>query len=159
MIKKVFNIKLPKGKKTYGIKEMYNFFKISYPDQSIPYPLFVEIITRYNKRMADHLFKGEQVSLGHYIGKLRIKKVERKFYTKKIDWYQTNLLKKQGINQHVYYTEDFWLRFSWLKSVNLKNKSVYKFTPTKGPRGITSKLAKYCKSNPFAYQNFKTNPS
>lgn len=155
----VFNIKLPKNKQTYGIKEMYKFFKILYPNEDVPYALFVEVISRYNKSLVKKLFAGERVSLGHKVGCIRVKRVERKFYTKRIDWGETNKLKKQGINKHVYHTEDFWLRFSWLKGAKLKNKTVYKFTPTKGCHGITTALAKYCKENPFAYQNFKFNPS
>lgn len=156
MTKQVFNIKPNKPlKKTYGLPEMYKYFKIKYPDEKVSPLMFGEVIERYNKLLVKRLFMGERVSLGVKLGRLRIKRVERRFKKPRIDWYETNKLKKEtGISKYVYYTADFWLRFSWLKAVNLKNKTVYKFTPTKGCHGITKALAKYCREDPFAYDRF-----
>lgn len=155
----IFNIKIREGKQTYTVKEMYEYFKIAHPKEDISFTLFSEIVYRYNKLLLDQLLQGKQISLGSGLGKIKIKRVERKFNKPRIDWFETNKLKKQGINQHVYYTDDFWYRFSWFKGIKLTNKTVYKFTPTKGCNGNGRKLAAALKNNEFLHQNFQYDPS
>ena len=152
---RIINIQLEENKKTFTMKEMYEFFKLVYPEHDISYNLYSEVVSRYNKKLVDNLFKGQNITLGCGLGVLRIKKVERKFNHKKIDWGETNKLKSEGINRHVYYTDDYWYRFSWFKGYKIRNKTVYRFIPTKGVNGITKKFANHMKSDDFADLNFR----
>lgn len=156
--KPIFNIKLKEGKQTFTVKEMYQYFKIAHPEEDISFTLFSEIVYRYNKILLEQLLQGKQILLGSGLGKIKIKRVERRFNKKRIDWYETNKLKKQGINKHVYYTDDHWYRFSWFKGIRLVNKTVYKFTPTKGCNGNGKRLAAALRNNEFLHQNFDYDP-
>lgn len=150
----VMDIRLPDGQKTHNLKQMYEFFCKRYPEEDIPFPLFAEVIKRYNTLILEQLFEGKRVILGSGLGHLGIIKKERSFNHRRIDWYETNKLKKEGINKHVYYTDNLWVRFSWYKPGRLTNQTVYKFTPTKGCNGNTKKLAELIRDNPFALDSF-----
>jgi len=155
-IPKVIDIRLPKNKQTFTMKEMYKFFKLVHPDSNISYFMYSEIISRYNKKaIMAKMFEGEKILLGSGIGTLGIKRVKRKFVKPSINWYETNKLKKEeGISKYVYYTDDYWYRFSWRQGTKLKNKSVYIFEPTKGVNGITKKFKKALDKDEFLAQKF-----
>lgn len=137
------------------MKEMYLYYKKMHPDSNVSYLMFSEVLGRYNKKLLERLFRAEKVTLGSGIGVLSIKKVNRKFVKPRINWYETNKLKwEEGINKYVYYTDDYWYRFSWLKGQKLPNKSVYKFTPTKGENGITKKFKQCLDNDPFLEEKF-----
>ena len=94
--------------------------------------------------------------MGQRLGTIRIKKIPRTFNKPTIDWGETNRLKKQGIKQLVYYTDDFYYRWNWDKHRCLvKNKSVYTFAPTAGQRGNRKKLVEKLKTDEFAHLNYK----
>lgn len=135
---------------------MYKDYMRMNPESDVTYTLYKYTIAQFFKKAAKRILEGDVLYLGHKLGAIRIKKVPRNPGTKSIDWYETNKLKAQGINKHVYFTDPFWYRWYWDKrNAALKNKSVYKFSPTEGKNGNKKALPKKLRSDEFAYLNYK----
>lgn len=135
---------------------MYKEYKSKNPDSDVTYSLFSYYIELFNKKVINKILEGKVFYFGHNLGSIRIKKVKRNFKSPTIDWFETNKLKQQGINKHVYYTDEYWYRWYWDKyRAKVKNKAVYKFEPTKGPNGAKKQLIRLLKQDEFAYLNFK----
>lgn len=140
----------------YSARDAYNWFRKKNPDTTVTYPLYKQVISQFNKKVSNAILEGQVFNMGHHLGTLRIKKIERTFTRPTIDWGETNKLKKQGIKQLVYYTDDFYYRWNWDKSRSrAKNKSVYTFSPTSGATGNRKALVHKLKGDDFAYLNYK----
>lgn len=140
----------------FSTKDSYRWFKKENPDTQITYSLYKHIISRFNKRVSEEILEGQVFNMGQRLGTIRIKKIPRTFNKPTIDWGETNRLKKQGIKQLVYYTDDYYYRWNWDKHRCLvKNKSVYTFAPTAGQKGNRKKLVQKLKTDEFAYLNYK----
>lgn len=135
---------------------MYADFKRRNPGTDVTYQLFKYILSEYNKGIVNTLMKGESFNLGQRLGKLRIRKMPRNFNRKKIDWGETNKLKKQGIKKLIYFTDEYYYGFFWEKRYcTIKNKSVYKFHPAGGEAGPRKRLIRFLKENDLNRLNFK----
>lgn len=134
---------------------MFHDFKRNNPGTDITYTLYKHILSKFFKKASDYILEGEKLRLGHKLGNIYIKKVRRNPDKPMIDWGETNKLKAQGINKLVYYTDEFWYRWAWEKNrAALRNKSVYKFSATKGINGNVKKLVRKLKEDPFAEVKF-----
>jgi hypothetical protein len=142
----------------YRVMDMFKVFKKQNPDTTITYPLFKFVLSQYNKKVSREILQGESFSLGSRMGVIKIKKIERKNFTRPaVDWGETNKLLKQGIRKRVFFTDRFYYRWCWeKKACNIPNKTVYKFSPTKGETGNKMALIKLLKTNEFAQLNFKS---
>lgn len=140
----------------FSAKDMYKAYKKKYPDSDVTYSLFALYIEKFNKAVVEKVLEGKTFYFGHNLGSIRIKKVKRNFNRPTINWYETNKLKAEGINQYVYYTDDHWYRWYWDKyRAKVSNKSVYSFKPTEGQNGAKKQLIRLLKTDEFAYLNFK----
>ena len=138
--------------KTHTAKDIYKKFKNDNSNSDVTYTFFKYIVSEHNKKLINRILDGITVNLGSKLGKLRIKKVERNFYKKTIDWGETRKLKAEGINKHVYYTDNYWFRWYWEKiSCQIKNKSVYQFKPTAGDFGNRKRLVKILMEDEFSH--------
>ena len=136
----------------YGAKDMYKYFKKKYPDTEVTYTLYKYVISKFNHKVVDAILEGQTFYPGHQLGRLKIKRVERNFEKKSVNYFETKKLKEQGIDKVVYWTDDHWFRWYWEKAIcQVANKSVYKFTPTKGNR---KKLSDKLKLDEFSFLNF-----
>ncbi len=135
---------------------MYEWYRKNNPGSDVTYTLYKHILVEFYKKASKKILEGETFNLGHKLGSIRIKKVERNFNRPTINWHETNKLKEQGINKHVYFTDPYWFRWAWDKStVALRNKSVYKFSPTEGKNGNKKMLVRMLKTDEFAQLNYK----
>lgn len=140
----------------YSALDAYKWFLKQNPDTTITYPLYKQVISQFNKKVSEAILEGEVFNMGSHLGTLRIKKIERTFTKPTIDWGETNKLKKQGIKQLVYFTDDYYFRWNWDKSrCRVRNKSVYTFSPTSGSGGNRKALVRKLKGDDFAYLNYK----
>lgn len=136
----------------HNTEDMYNFFVKLYPTTSIREGEYKKVVNECYKFIVDTILEGNTVKLGQRLGEVRIQKHKRTYKKPRINWAETMILKKQGIKKLVYYTDDWWFKWYWKKnSCQIPNKTVYSFTPTKGPNGIKAKLAKKLKSDEFSY--------
>lgn len=141
----------------YSAKDAYEAYRKKNPDTSVTYSLYKHIVAEFNKKVSERILDGEVFNMGHRLGTIRIKRIPRSFNRPSVDWYETNKLKKQGINKLIYYTDDYYFRWNWDKHrCAVKNKSVYKFTPTAGAKGNKKALVNRLRQDEFAYLNYKT---
>ena len=139
----------------HGAKDMFRYFEKKYPNTDVTYTLYKYIISKLNKKIVDRVLKGKEFYFGHRLGTISIKRVERNFDKKSVNYFETKKLKEQGIDKVVYYTDDHWFRWYWAKAkCQVPNKSVYKFSPTSGPNGIKRALSNKLKQDEFAFLNF-----
>jgi len=139
----------------HGAKDMFRYFEKKYPNTDVTYTLYKYIISKLNKKIVDRVLKGKEFYFGHRLGTISIKRVERNFDKKSVNYFETKKLKEQGIDKVVYYTDDHWFRWYWAKAkCQVPNKSVYKFSPTSGPNGIKRALSNILKQDEFAFLNF-----
>ena len=135
--------------------DMFKFFLKNNPDTTVTYSSYKHALSEFHKKAVQMILCGKTFYMGHKLGLIRIKKVERNFDKPSINWGETNKLKAEGINKHVYFTDEYWYRWYWNKSrASLKNKSVYKFSPTEGSKGNKKKLVQTIKMDQFAHLNF-----
>ena len=129
----------------YGAKDMYKFFVKKNPDTDVTYTLFKYIISKFNKKIVNKVLDGT----------ISIRRIERNFDKKSVNYFETKRLKEQGIDKVVYYTDDHWFRWYWTKAkCQVPNKSVYKFSPTSGPNGIKRALSNKLNQDEFAFLNY-----
>ncbi len=139
----------------YGATNMFNYFLKKYPKTDVTYTLYKYIISKLNKKIVEKTLEGKEFYFGHRLGTISIKRVERNFDKKSVNYFETKKLKAQGVDKVVYYTDDYWFRWYWAKAkCQVTNKSVYKFSPTSGPNGIKRALSNKLKQDEFAFLNF-----
>ncbi len=139
----------------YGAKDMYKFFVKKNPDTDVTYTLFKYIISKFNKKIVNKVLDGKEFYMGHRLGTISIRRIERNFDKKSVNYFETKKLKEQGIDKVVYYTDDHWFRWYWTKAkCQVPNKSVYKFSPTSGPNGIKRALSNKLNQDEFAFLNY-----
>ncbi len=136
--------------------DMYDKFRKDNSGTDVNYTLFKYIISAYNKGIVQHLLTGGTFHLGAGLGRLKISKIKRDFSKRKtINWGETRKHYQQGIEKLVYYTDEYYYRFTWFKKYcNIKNKSAYNFRPAGGVKGPKKQLVELLKKDEFAHLNF-----
>ena len=128
-------------------------------ERVLTYKEFRAVITQFNLKMIDKILTGYEFRLPYRLGVLSIKKIQRRFDKPVINWGETKKLKEQGIDELVYFTDDFYCRWYWQKrACQVTNKIVYFFKPTKDNRykqGAVNKLSTLLKTDELAHHNFK----
>jgi len=173
--------------KTHSVKGMYAYFKEKNPTTDIPYWMYNEVLSRYNKKAADAVIFGEVLNLGNTIGRILIKKIKRRYDKLEVDWDTSFNRKKEliaqgitpregdngGENWLIYYTDAWYARWAWQKrfgACRVRNQSVYKFLPSSNRSkkagdnslerlGNKGKLALAIKHNPGLHLIYETKPA
>jgi len=125
----------------YDVKDIYDYYKSK--GGKVNRKLFSTILFAFNKRVSEHLAEGKEFSLGSRLSTLQLVKIRRDFSKNVVNWYETNLLKKQllkegktikskdnpdGENYIVYYTDDYYLALYWFKIYCIvQNKKYFNF--------------------------------
>lgn len=133
--------------KCHSTKEMYKFYKRKHPEYIVPYWMYKEVISRFNKKAADAVIFGQTLNFGNRIGNLLIKKIRRNYENPMVDWGASKRLKNEiiangetprgpdnpdGPSWLIYFSDPWYLRWAWAKKsiCRVKYSSAYKFTPT-----------------------------
>jgi hypothetical protein len=136
-------------------KDMYKFFVQKYPGTDVTYPLYRHVISEFNKAVASRALLGEHIVLGKNMGKILIRKVNRNYEKRVVDFGATRKLKDRGIDKVVYFTNAFYFKWSWDKrSSKAVNKSAYNFKPSGGAGGLRKRLARLLNDDDFSQINF-----
>lgn len=131
---------------------------------------FKKVCRVFNKKAVDALLEGKRIDLPHRLGYFQIIRIPRNFKKPRVNWGASNKLKQQLLDEGkelyddstgkgekwiVYYTDDFYCRYYWSKKhCKVRNKSVYKFVPTRGKVGAKQKLIDLLKRDELAYLSF-----
>tara|TARA_R100000322_G_scaffold62995_1_gene39665 strand:+ start:503 stop:973 length:471 start_codon:yes stop_codon:yes gene_type:complete len=153
----------------YTIGHIYEEYKKE--DETIDKILFKEICSEFNMSIIDEILEGREFNMGNNLSTLSVKRVNRDPRSPKVDWFESNKYKKElidskvplydhetgkGTKWHIYYTDEYYCKYYWKKGkCRIPNKSVYRFTPTRGLKGNKEKLIHLLKSDELAYLKFK----
>jgi hypothetical protein len=153
----------------YTLKNIYKDY-INKEDFIDEY-MFRDICESFNIEIINQLLEGKTFNMGNNLSNLSIRRADRDPRSPRIDWGESNKYKKElllegkklydsktgeGEKWHIYYTDKFYCRYYWNKGkCRITNKSVYKFTPTRGLKGNKEKLINMLKTDDLAYLKFK----
>ena len=140
-------------------------------EEFIDKKIFKDICETFNIKIIDSLLDGKNFNMGSNLSTLSITKVERDPRSPRVDWGESNKYKEEllkegkelynsktevGEKWHIYYTDKFYFKYYWIKGkCRIPNKSVYRFTPTRGLKGNKEKLTNLLKEDDLAYLKFK----
>ena len=153
----------------YTIGHIYEDYKKE--NEDIGKALFKDICSEFNIHIIEEILEGGEFNMGNNLSTLSIKRVDRDPRSPRVDWAESNKYKKElmealtplydhktgsGTKWHVYYTDEYYCKYYWKKGkCRVPNKSVYRFTPTRGLKGNKEKLFHMLKSDELAYLKFK----
>lgn len=154
----------------HNLPEIYEFY--SQTGGELEYSVFSELCQEFNQRVMDEvILEGDKFDMGSYMSTLSIGRLDRNYANKQIDWKASHQLKKelieegvelydpetgQGKKWFVYYTDDWYCRFYWNKfHAKITNKTVYRFTATRGIKGNKTKLSTLLAEDELAYLRFE----
>jgi len=157
-------------KQSQTIKEAYSFYKTT-TEHPVDRKLFEDICKEFNIKLFDLVLDGYEFDMGSNMGTISIRRIERYPGKLTVDWGETNKLKRELVDQgvklydsttgegekyQVYYTDKFYCKYHWTKSkCKVKNKTVYRFSPTRGKKGNKEKLVTLLHTDELAYLRFK----
>ena len=153
----------------YTIGHIYEDYKKE--NEDIGKALFKDICSEFNIHIIEEILEGGEFNMGNNLSTLSIKRVDRDPRSPRVDWAESNKYKNElmeastplydhktgsGTKWHVYYTDEYYCKYYWKKGkCRVPNKSVYRFTPTRGLKGNKEKLIHMLKSDELAYLKFK----
>ena len=153
-----------------GSREIYKFYK-GISDTPVDYKTFKDIIVKFNCGIVDNLLEGGIFNMGNKLSTLSIWRRKRDPRTMRVNW-QESLAYKEDLEKNniklydretgegekwlIYLTDSHYFRYRWHKDkCMVKNKTVYRFDPTRGEKGNKEKLTKLIKGDDLAYLRFK----
>jgi len=135
---------------TYSVEEVYQLIKSKRGSIEFEYRLFYKVIKAFVKVILIKLFEGYSILLPSNLGLLYISKrktgveVDDNFNITKRIFYLDRLKTKENKGKKVFLMNiDYIIRMKWKKS-NMKNKSLFYFTPNKS---IKKKLWEIANTN------------
>lgn len=154
----------------YNINNIYNNY-IDKCEDAVEKDIFKKICEEFNIEIIDLILEGNTFDMGNNLSTLSIRRVDRDPRTPRVDWGESIKYRKElefagtelynvstgkGEKWYVYYTDKFYCKYYWKKGkCRIPNKSVYRFTPTRGLKGNKEKLISLLKTDDLAYLKFK----
>lgn len=126
---------------------------------------WLNIINTYIAKGMAHIIDGDVFILGHNLGKIAGKHIERNHKNKQVNWEETRkqprvlnpVTGRMIPEKFIYFTEDSYARIGWFKTKKLTNETVYEFAPTFGKKGFKAAFSRANRQNQmlkFKYQYF-----
>lgn len=151
----------------YG-RKMHNFYIYRRAGtkvvEVINYDRFYDIMFAYITEARKHLVKGEMLMLGHNLGNIMARCVERTHSNKQVNWLKSMALPKvmnaegEMVHQLVYFNDDEYIRMGWKKLGKITNETVYAFQPTRGKRGFIRQFSTANMENPTLKRSYEYFP-
>ena len=154
----------------YNINNIYNNYIEEY-NETVDKNTFKKICEEFNIEIIDAILDGKTFDMGNNLSTLSIRRVDRDPRTPRVDWGESIKYRKEleasrvdlynastgkGEKWYIYYTDKFYCKYYWKKGkCRIPNKSVYRFTPTRGLKGNKEKLINILKTDDLAYLKFK----
>jgi hypothetical protein len=144
---------------SYTLTDIYKWYEENKKHSSeIDEKLFRAIWSDYINESIDKIvLEGGYITLLGRMGELMVVRRNRNASRPTPNWGETNKLKKEeGFKGVVYFTDSHYCAYLWRKSkCFIKNKSIWHFKPTRGAKGLKTRLIDKLKNDEFAYLNFK----
>ena len=154
----------------HNINNIYNSYIEEY-DDTVNKNTFKKICEEFNIEIIESILEGDTFDMGNNLSTLSIRRVDRDPRTPRVDWGESIKYRKElesdgvelynvstgkGEKWYIYYTDKFYCKYYWKKGkCRIPNKSVYRFTPTRGLKGNKEKLINLLKTDDLAYLKFK----
>jgi len=166
---------------SHTLKTMYEDYKESV-DDPLSYSDYRECCELFNMWSMDRVTDGYKLNMGAYLSTISVIRVPRNHTNPQVNWGATMKYKKEllsgeaeeappegydeedlksednpdGIEYFIYHTDDWYAMFYWNKvGCKVRNKSAYRFKPTRGDKGNKTKLKEKLNNDELHYQNFK----
>lgn len=150
----------------YTILDIYKDYLESV--ESVDKELFINLCEEFNiSCMNEIIYKGREFNMGSYMSTIQVVHIDRNYKNPQVDWKSSNSLKEKLISENkvlyskdspegekwlVYFTNKFYCKFHWRKKKSIvKNKSVYRFIPTRGLKGNKTKLKNFLNSDKLSH--------
>ena len=143
---------------SHTIKDIYKYYKAT---SNVPVKTEAEFRSIWAEYMdtviEEVVLEGEFIHLAGRMGDFKVVRKRRNTNAPTPNWGLTNKAKKDGTYTGIiFYTDEFYYRYLWRKSnCIVKNKSIWNFKPTRGDKGLKTKLTSKLASDELAYLNFK----
>lgn len=131
----------------------------------ISYPEFRKIMETYFTIAKEMIIEGGELNLGHNLGYILARRVERNHRNKMVNFNET---RKQPIDPStgkreriIYYDDDDWIRIGWEKVGKVPNSRFYRFSPTNDDNhggGFKKQLSLANQKNPILKYRYKYYP-
>ena len=154
----------------HNINNIYNSYIEEY-DDTVNKNTFKKICEEFNIEIIESILEGDTFDMGNNLSTLSVRRVDRDPRTPRVDWGESIKYRKElesdgvelynvstgkGEKWYIYYTDKFYCKYYWKKGkCRIPNKSVYRFTPTRGLKGNKEKLINLLKTDDLAYLKFK----
>ena len=155
-------------KSTTTLRHAFTFYQNK--GGQLSYSQFRDVCHLFNKKAVTELLKGNRIFMKNRLGYLQVVRIPRSYHKPRVNWgeskkYREELLaegkklynKKTGEGQKwlIYYTDEFFVRYYWSKkNASIKNKTLYRFDPSRGAIGAKTQLNQLLESDELAYLNF-----
>ena len=156
---------------THNLSDIYKQYKKE--GGTLDKQAFKNICCDFNIHIMNRIIEdGEVVDLGHNLSTISVKRVKRNYKKPAIDWneslkYKQELINKgeklynaetgEGTKWFIYHTDPWYCRFFWNKKyVRIKNKSAYRFEPTRGEAGNMKKLKDLLKNDELQHLKYRS---
>jgi hypothetical protein len=166
--------------KSHTLKTMYEDYKESV-DDPLSYSDYRECCELFNKLSMEKIIEGYKLNMGSYLSTISIIRIPMNHDNPPVNWGETNKYKQEllsgeaeeapdegynesdlyskdnpdGIKYFIYHTNNWYARFYWNKKrAKVRNKSAYRFKPTRGKKGNKTKLKEKLKNDDLHYKNY-----
>lgn len=131
----------------------------------ISYPEFRRIIETYFSIAKEMIIEGGEFNLGHKLGYVAARRVERNLANRAVNFHETKKQPKDPVTgkrlKIIYFEDDDWIRIGWDKTGLLANAQFYRFIPTHDDNhgnGFKKQLSAANKKNPVLKYRYKFYP-
>lgn len=155
----------------YTLADIYKEYR-SKAKSPVGKALFKDICGEFNISIVENiLLEGKSFNMRSNLSNISIRRIERNPSAPTIDWWESNKYKQElmqegvelfnpetgeGKKWFIYYTDPWYCKYHWEKHrCKLPNKTVYRFTPTRGLKGNKEKLTELLRTDELAYLKFK----
>jgi len=154
----------------YNLPDIYNDFDMR-SNIEISKKMHRDICSTFNIMIIEYILDGGKFNMGSNLSTISIIRLDRNNSKPMIDWGESNKYKKEllssgkklynnktgeGTKWYIYYTDEDYCKYYWNKGkCKVSNKSVYKFTATRGQKGNKEKLTSLLQTDELAYLKFK----
>ena len=155
----------------YTTPDIYEDYKDSV-DDPLDEDTFKRLCEEFNQRVMDKVIhEGRPFEMGSFLSAIQVVRRKRDYSKKVVDWKKSYELRDKLLSEGkklydsetgeghkwlVYHTDPWYCRFYWFKKhCRVPNKSVYRFTPTRGAKGNKTKLKEFLREDDLNFKTFK----